>query len=69
MKISTQRAEILKCLESGERLTTLQAVYSFGALRAGARIHELRKLGHNIKTDMITTRSGKRVAEYRMEAV
>ena len=59
---------ILKALKNGERLTHLDAEKRFNCLRLGARIYDLKKRGHNIISKMITVPSGKRVAQYWLEA-
>jgi hypothetical protein len=63
-----QSAQILKALKNGERLTHLDAEKRFNCLRLGARIYDLRKRDHNITSIMITVPSGKRVAQYWLEA-
>lgn len=51
-------------------MTPLDAFRAIGTLRLGARIFELRREGHQIKTDMVTVGKGttgyKRVARYRL---
>lgn len=64
----TQKALILKALQQGDRLTHLDAEKRFDCLRLGARIYDLKKRGHNIISKMITVPSGKRVAQYWLEA-
>lgn len=64
----TQKALILKALQQGDRLTHLDAEKRFNCLRLGARIYDLKKRGHNITSKMITVPSGKRVAQYWLEA-
>ena len=64
----TQSAQILKALKNGERLTHLDAEKRFNCLRLDARIYDLKKRGHNIIRETITVSSGKRVAQYRLEA-
>jgi hypothetical protein len=61
----SQNEKILKHLKSGKSLTPLQALRLCGSLRLGARIHNLREQGHNIKTRMVR-RGGARVAEYSL---
>lgn len=61
-----QSAQILKALKNGEKLTHLDAERRFNCLRLGACIHELKKRGYEIKSQMITVPSGKRVAQYSM---
>ena len=60
----SQCGRILSWLESGHSLTTLEALYMFGCIRCGARIADLRRAGHDINTEMIITKNGKRVARY-----
>jgi hypothetical protein len=69
MNPQSQEAMILKGLNNGVRLTPLMALDLYGCLRLGARIYELKRMGHQIKTEMVTTNSGKRVAQYSKEVV
>ena len=62
----TQSAQILEALKNGDRLTHLDAERRFKCLRLGARIYELKKSGHEIRSQMITVPSGKRVKQYFM---
>lgn len=48
-------------------LTPLDMLRRFGCLRASGRIFDLRQSGHAIKTAMIKTTDGKRVAQYSIE--
>ena len=52
-------------LRSGRGLTGLAALTRFNTTRLAAYIHLLRRQGMRIKTDMITTKSGKIIARYR----
>lgn len=67
MKEKSQNERILEFLKAGGRLTAMQAYMFFDCLRLAARIEELRKRGHNIKSEMILTDSGKHVSRYWME--
>ncbi|MDD5013502.1 MAG: helix-turn-helix domain-containing protein [Atribacterota bacterium] len=60
---------ILAYLKKGGKLTPLKALKRFNCLRLGARIYDLKAKGCPIKTRMITTWSGKRVAEYWMDKI
>ena len=62
----SQSEAILEHLKSGESLTALQALARFNCLRLGARILELRRQGHDIRSEIIRTRSGKNVAKYTL---
>jgi len=59
--------EILNHLENGNKITALEALNLFGCFRLGARIYDLKKLGHEIESDMIKIPSGKMVAEYSLK--
>ena len=69
MTPQSQTALILKGLNNGLKLTPLDALNLYGCLRLGARIWELKRMGHQIKTEIITTGSGKRVAQYSKEII
>ena len=61
---TTQR--ILAMLEKGRSITPIQALDMFNCFRLGARIHDLRNAGYNIKTTQYKTPSGKYVAKYKL---
>lgn len=63
-----QCAQILKALKNGEKITQLEAYSRFNCTRLGARIYDLKQRGHNIISERITVPSGKRVAQYSLEA-
>ncbi len=71
MQKMTQKEKVLKYLQSGKGLTTMQAINKWGITRLGSRIFELREDGHHITTNMkqVKTRDGDKtiVAEYRLE--
>jgi hypothetical protein len=66
----TQCAEILNHLRSGKSITQRQASRGYGIDRLGARIYDLRRLGHPINREMVKVRarSGRatRVARYSL---
>ena len=49
---STHRAKVLAWLKRGRHLTPMQALEKIGTFRLAARVHELRKDGWQIETDM-----------------
>jgi hypothetical protein len=49
----------------GYKLTPLQALDKWGCMRLSARILELRRLGVNIQTKMVTS-NGKTFAQYQI---
>ena len=61
----TQCRMILHHLQAGKSLTQLEALPKFGCLRLGGRIHELRREGYNIQTEMVKVGRA-RVAKYSM---
>lgn len=60
----SQNKRILAALQRGEKLTPLSMLRRFGCLRASGRIFDLRGQGYPIRTDMVKTTNGKRVAQY-----
>lgn len=62
----TQNWCIYRYLARGLKITPLQALSRFGALRLGARIFELKRRGYKVKRRMIDLPSGKTVAQYFM---
>jgi hypothetical protein len=61
----SQAKEILQYLKQGHSLTPADALHKFGCFRLAARVDDLRKAGHDIKTVIIEV-NGKRFAEYRL---
>ena len=62
----SQAEAILQALQSGRKLTPIDALREFSCFRLGARVFDLKKQGHEIKTEIVRTPSGKRVAEYSL---
>ena len=62
-KNPTQANAILNHLMDGKDLTALDALQQYGCFRLAARVHELRKAGHDIEEEIVT-RNGKRYASY-----
>lgn len=66
----SQNSKILKHLRTIGPITPLEALNLYGCFRLGARICDLRELGHEIVTDLIDV-AGKhgdsRVAKYRLK--
>lgn len=62
----TQRTKILSALQSGARLTPLDAWKRYGCERLAARIYDLTREGYAIDKRMVKTGSGAYVAEYSM---
>ena len=65
----SQKSEILKYLQTGKTLTSLEALNMFKTMRLASRINDLKK-DHDIKTEMRLSVDGtKRFAEYSLGAV
>tara|TARA_Y100000310_G_scaffold29304_1_gene27805 strand:- start:1521 stop:1730 length:210 start_codon:yes stop_codon:yes gene_type:complete len=64
---TSQNASILAHLRAGKSITGMDALRLFGCSRLAARILDLRQAGHPITGETITTDTGKRCKEYRME--
>jgi len=62
----TQQKQILHFLKAGHKLTPLSALKLFGCLRLGARIYDLRQLGHRIVGEKIEVKPGTWVSQYRL---
>ena len=60
----TQADQILEYLKQGHSITPLEGLQLFGTLRLGARCFDLRKAGYDVRSRLIKTASGKRVAQY-----
>ena len=64
----TQCERLLEHLKEGLPITAHRALYGYGCARLAARMHDLRKMGHQIEKRMVEvpTRDGRRarVAEY-----
>jgi len=63
---TSHAAMILNHLSSGRRITAIDALNKFHCFRLAARIADLRNEGWDIRTKMIETQGGSKVAEYRL---
>lgn len=64
----TQAQLILAHLQSGKSISPLEALKHYGIMRLGARIWELKRDGHPIKSRIVTNRKRTaHFAEYRLE--
>lgn len=63
----SQNEKITQHLLKGKKLTALQALDKFGCFRLASRIREIRQ-GLPVKTEMIKTKSGARIARYSISA-
>ena len=67
MSEPTQNKRILEFIRRGYEITPLLALKMFDCFRLSARIYNLRDDGHNIKTTIIKTPTGKRIASYSLQ--
>lgn len=65
MILESQHESIRRHLESGRKITPLEALRLYGCFRLGARIFNLKKEGMEIKSEMIES-DGKRFASYSL---
>ncbi len=63
----TAQEKILRHIQCGGKLTQLQALNMFDNFRLSDAIFKLKKKGYDIKTQMIRTKTNKRIAQYFME--
>jgi hypothetical protein len=66
MRLTNQKYQILNHLQSGKKITPLEALDQFGCMRLASRINELRKDGYPIETKMMSD-STKHWAEYSLD--
>jgi len=62
-KKPTQTQRILRHLETGRKITPIQAMNKYGCMRLAARISDLRNEGWDIRTKLIE-KEGKQYAQY-----
>jgi len=65
----SQNRMILYHLQRRGTITPFEALNEMGCFRLAARIDELRRDGHPIRTEMVRTPKGKIHARYRLEPV
>lgn len=66
MKKTSQKLEVLKYLQAGNRISPIKAIAEFGEHRLSARIFELRCEGHTIRGNWKKAWSGRKYMEYRL---
>jgi hypothetical protein len=59
----TQTTKILSHMKRGRRISPLQALSMFGVFRLSSRIHQLRRDGWNVQSEMVEEK-GKRFKVY-----
>jgi len=70
MASTSQKKEVLKYLQAGNTITSMEAIDLFGATRLSAIIYDIKADGYNISTTMVDgkNRYGNSVsyAEYKL---
>ena len=61
---SSQSAKVLYHLQNYGSLTAIEALELFACFRLAARINDLKEAGHNIQTEMVRQKNGKKIAVY-----
>jgi hypothetical protein len=67
MQEMSQAASILRHMKRHGSIDPLSALRKYGTMRLAARILELRQQGYPIRSEMVVTFGGTRVAQYRLE--
>lgn len=62
----TKKELVKRHLLAGNTITPMEALTEYGALRLSSIIYDLRKEGYNIRTRLIDTFTGRRVAQYEL---
>ena len=68
MSIATQNTQtdsIKEYLDSGNTLTSLEALKLFSCFRLASRMHDLKKSGYVFSKEMISIDGSRKVAQYR----
>lgn len=63
----SQNTLILDWLNQGNTITPIQALNMFGCFRLGARIFNLRQMGHRIEGKRVKVGHNTFVQQYKME--
>lgn len=66
---ASQNKQIAAWLNSGNTITSLEALQRFGCMRLASRINDLRQRGMDIVTEKVITATGKRVAQYSLKNI
>lgn len=61
--MNSQTRQIIDHLQDGNSLSPIEALNMFGCFRLSARIHDIKQLGFDVKTDIVLA-GGKRYAKY-----
>ena len=62
--METQNKRIRQYLESGRKLTAMDALHQFNCFRLSGRIYDLKDQGLNIETERIEVMSGGKIKHF-----
>lgn len=65
--VSTKTSKVLRHLNAGLPITPHEAALSYGLMRLGAVIYNLKRQGHSIVSELKTDLTGTRYASYKLE--
>lgn len=68
-KKPTQNDKILLYMQKNKTITPMDALRECRCMRLASRISDLKQLGYDISTKIITEADGVRYAEYRLNGV
>ena len=68
-KKATQVEKILNYMQKNGAITQMDALRECRCMRLASRITDIKALGYEVKTRIITESNGVRYAEYRLEGV
>ncbi len=64
--MNSQTQSILQYMTQGHSITPIDALNRFGCFRLGARMYDIKKLGYEVETIMIS-HNGKKYACYQLK--
>ena len=60
----SQNEKILNHLQTHEGITSIEAIRLYGCTRLAARISDLRSRGHDIRSEKVVKKDGKKTVSY-----
>lgn len=69
LSLKPQARRVLRHMEKKRSITPLEALGVYGVFRLAAVVHDIRKAGFNVLTDLHTDANGKRYARYSLARI
>jgi hypothetical protein len=66
LSVTPQARRVLAHLEKRGSISPMEAIITYGITRLAARVHELRRIGMAVKTDLKRDAEGKPYARYTL---